>query len=135
MSDMSISDLFAMRMREERERAGVTQAELASRLSDLLGARVAVPIISRMESMDRTVRIEEAVAIAEALGVSLDRLLSPSDGDLQDRIERGRVLVAQAEVAYDRSVTEMDRRRKELDELRSALQVLIDRSDAGSASE
>jgi transcriptional regulator with XRE-family HTH domain len=69
-------DLFARRLRQERERLGISQAELARRMAALLGANVDSTAITRIEQQTRTVRLDEAVTAAKALGVPLVALVS-----------------------------------------------------------
>ncbi|AXE23955.1 XRE family transcriptional regulator [Streptomyces globosus] len=69
-------DLFARRLRQERERLGISQAELARRMAALLGANVDSTAITRIEQQTRAVRLDEAVTAAEALGVPLITLVS-----------------------------------------------------------
>ncbi|MEV8600952.1 helix-turn-helix transcriptional regulator [Streptomyces griseoviridis] len=69
-------DLFARRLRQERERLGISQAELARRMAALLGTNVDSTAITRIEQQTRAVRLDEAVTAAEALGVPLITLLS-----------------------------------------------------------
>ncbi|MFJ2420232.1 helix-turn-helix domain-containing protein [Streptomyces brevispora] len=69
-------DLFARRLRQERERLGISQAELARRMAALLGTNVDSTAITRIEQQTRAVRLDEAVTAAEALGVPLITLVS-----------------------------------------------------------
>ncbi|MDX2545846.1 helix-turn-helix domain-containing protein [Streptomyces sp. WI04-05B] len=69
-------DLFARRLRQERERLGISQAELARRMAALLGSNVDTTAITRIEQQTRAVRLDEAVTAAEALGVPLITLVS-----------------------------------------------------------
>ncbi|MFF8914174.1 helix-turn-helix domain-containing protein [Streptomyces sp. NPDC015032] len=69
-------DLFARRLRQERERLGISQAELARRMAALLGSNVDSTAITRIEQQTRAVRLDEAVTAAEALGVPLITLVS-----------------------------------------------------------
>jgi transcriptional regulator with XRE-family HTH domain len=69
-------DLFARRLRQERERLGISQKELARRMAALLGTNVDSTAITRIEQQTRAVRLDEAVTAAEALGVPLITLVS-----------------------------------------------------------
>ncbi|MDX3020156.1 helix-turn-helix domain-containing protein [Streptomyces acidiscabies] len=69
-------ELFARRIRQERERLGISQAELARRMAVLLGMNVDTTAITRIEQQTRAVRLDEGVAAAEALGVPLVTLVS-----------------------------------------------------------
>lgn len=66
MQDQTIEDIepeFGRWVRDQRKQQSVSQGELASRCGDLLDASA----ISRIESGKRSVRLSEAVAIAQAL--------------------------------------------------------------------
>ena len=69
--------LFSKRLRAEREQRGWSQADMAERLSDK-----DIPMhwttIAKIEAGDRSVRIAEAVGIADLFEVSLDALLGRS---------------------------------------------------------
>ena len=81
------SDNFARRLRSERERLGVTQTQLARVIARILGQNVDPSAINRIELGTRAVRLEEAVAAAEALDVSLTALVyGASTEELDDRI-------------------------------------------------
>ncbi|MBD0673904.1 transcriptional regulator [Streptomyces sp. CBMA156] len=71
-------DLFARRLRQERERLGISQAELARRMSVLLGTNLDATAITRIEQQTRAVRLDEAVTAAKALGIPLITLISDS---------------------------------------------------------
>lgn len=68
-------DLFARRLRQEREHQKVSQAELARRVAAILGSNVDSTAVTRIEQQARAVRLDEAVAMAQALDVPLSMLL------------------------------------------------------------
>lgn len=70
---------FRKRFRIERERRGWSQADVANMLND---KKIGIPVtgIAKIESGARTVRIDEAVAIADIFEVSLDSLLGRGAG-------------------------------------------------------
>lgn len=76
--------IFGRRMKEERERRGWKQADLADRLTKA-GVPVIASAISKSEAGHRLVRLSEAVAIAAALGLPLSALLTDTSGR-EDRI-------------------------------------------------
>ncbi|MCM2392709.1 helix-turn-helix domain-containing protein [Streptomyces albipurpureus] len=71
-------DVFARRLRQERERLGISQAELARRMAALLGTNFDSTAITRIEQQTRAVRLDEAVTAAQALDVPLITLVSDS---------------------------------------------------------
>lgn len=111
------TDVFAARLRSERDRLGISQADLARRMSALLGHNVEPTAITRMEHRTRAVRLDEAVAAAEALGAPLTALLHEDPAAETDREIRqclqdlsaaeSRVAEARAEVEQ---LTELVRR-------------------------
>ncbi|MFD7668111.1 helix-turn-helix domain-containing protein [Streptomyces sp. NPDC059788] len=70
------ADLFARRLRQERERLDISQGEVARRMAALLGTNVDPTVITRIEQQTRAVRLDEAVTAAKALGVPLITLIS-----------------------------------------------------------
>lgn len=72
-------ELFADRLRELRQAAGMSQAAFADRLSEVLGRAIYPSAITRIEKGDRSVRLDEAVAAARALDVPLGSLVSDKD--------------------------------------------------------
>lgn len=75
---------FGGRLRAERERRGWTQAELAKRLT-AAGWPVNPTVLAKIEaarpSDRRSVKIDEALAVAEVFGLSLDSLLGRTTAD------------------------------------------------------
>ena len=71
----SLAELFAARVREFREQAGMTQRQVAERMSDL-GYRIHQTTMAKIEAGTRPVVVGEAVALARIFGVSV--------GDLAD---------------------------------------------------
>lgn len=67
---------FARRLREERERAGLSQSALAEQLSAALGSAFDSSTVTRIEKASRSVKIEEAVVMASVLGLELADLVT-----------------------------------------------------------
>lgn len=67
--------VFIQRLREERARLGLSQAEFADRLSARIGAPVYPSAITRIEKGERAVKLDEAVAIADVLGLPITALI------------------------------------------------------------
>jgi transcriptional regulator with XRE-family HTH domain len=96
----SAEDLFAHRLRSERERHGWSQTELARRMAEH-GVSLHFSAINKIEQRDaprpRVIRLNEAVAISEALGVPLWQMLrSASTGETALRLEAVRAKLAEA---------------------------------------
>lgn len=66
---------FARSIRHLRERAGLTQPELAKELSKYFGVEVTRSAVSMWELASRTPKLYEAAMIAEYFDVSMDALL------------------------------------------------------------
>lgn len=104
------SDLFAHRLRTERERIEISQAELARRVATILGTKVDPSAITRIEQQTRAVRLDEAVAVAEALDLPLIMLLNEDPaGANADRVRQYLDELAHAESQWGRTGAEIDR--------------------------
>lgn len=82
---LSIGDSFAERLREVRERKRWRQEDLAHRLNEL-GYALDRVAISKIESKQRSVKIDELMAIAFALDVSPNHLLTSYDQEARIRV-------------------------------------------------
>lgn len=83
-SDPTPSDVFAARLRTVREQLGVSQVELAKRISALQGTELQSTAVTRIEQQTRAVRLEEAVYAAQALGVPLMLLVTENPTVVMD---------------------------------------------------
>jgi transcriptional regulator with XRE-family HTH domain len=104
---------FGGRMRQARERAGMSQEHFAVNLIQMHDIHWHQTTVRRTESGERPIRLSEAVAVAELLGVPLDEL-AYGRGDDTPRIER--VALAYAELARIRGEidTQLSRLRREM---------------------
>lgn len=102
------SQVFAQRLREERARTGVSQTELATRISDRLGFTVDPTAITRIEKGERSVKLDEAVAIAEVLGVDLPALLV-STSEIERVLQEQRAALASAQARFEEARDEVSR--------------------------
>jgi transcriptional regulator with XRE-family HTH domain len=75
-------ELFGRRLREEREQRGWTQAELAERS----GTGLHPTAVTRIERSERGVSLNEALAFAAALGVSLPELTNVAERSVDARV-------------------------------------------------
>jgi transcriptional regulator with XRE-family HTH domain len=75
-------ELFGRRLREEREQRGWTQAELAGRS----GTGLHPTAVTRIERGERGVSLNEALAFAAALGVSLGELTNVAARSVEARV-------------------------------------------------
>ena len=92
------ADVFARHLRSERERLGVTQTDLARHIARILDQNLDPSAINRIEQGTRAVRLDEAVAAAEALDVSLLVLAYPQPTDgIDDRIAQAFDQLAEAQ--------------------------------------
>lgn len=87
MLKKTADDWFAENMREWREARGISQAELAQRLTGLGHAGIHQTTIARMERGNRVVRLSEAESIAKILGATIGMLTMPRVQVLQE-VER-----------------------------------------------
>lgn len=104
------SDFFGRRLRTERERAEISQAELARRMTVVLGINVDPSAVTRIEQQQRAVRLDEAVAAAQALDLPLVMLLVEDPAaENQRRLREYLTELAVVEGQWSRSRAEIDR--------------------------
>ncbi|WP_281067205.1 helix-turn-helix domain-containing protein [Kribbella sp. NBC_01245] len=82
------SDTFARRLRMERERQGLSQAELARRVTEVLGVNVDKSAVARIEQQTRAIRLDEAAAMAEVLGLPIAALLSDRSAEENEALKQ-----------------------------------------------
>jgi transcriptional regulator with XRE-family HTH domain len=76
-ADLTAADKrFAENLRAARERAGLSQRELAEEMAEL-GFRFRQQTIARIEAADRVVGVGESRALARACGTTVDTLVRP----------------------------------------------------------
>lgn len=102
------TEVFARRMREERRRAGVSQADLAQRLTEMIGRQVDPSAVARAEKHQRGVRLDEAIAIAEVLGVGLEAMLRDR-GAVDDELDQLRQELSQHVWQQDQARNQLSR--------------------------
>ncbi|MGW7706318.1 helix-turn-helix transcriptional regulator [Streptomyces sp. NPDC054771] len=90
---------FALRMKLLREARGLSQAEIATRLSRM-GVAVPQQTIARIETGKRSLRLDEATAIARALNADLlDMVQDPVEvGNAREQLAEA---IKQHQRAYD----------------------------------
>lgn len=110
------AEIFARRVREERQRSGLSQAVLAAHVSALLDYKVDGSSVTRIEKGERSVRLPEAVVIAEALGIPLAALLRDRAG-IDDEI-------AELERDLSQEVYRASRAEEELERARAAVRAV-----------
>jgi transcriptional regulator with XRE-family HTH domain len=79
---ITASEVFGQRMREARERAGISQVQLSKRLA-AIGVEMSRKALIELERQPprRRVSLDEALAIAAALGVAPIHLMVPFEDD------------------------------------------------------
>jgi transcriptional regulator with XRE-family HTH domain len=77
MERQTPNEAFAARLREAREAARMTQAELADRVLEVVGYNLSRTAIALIEKGKRRVTLDDALAIAAALGVAPINLMVP----------------------------------------------------------
>ncbi len=116
-------DLFARRLKQERERIGISQAELARRIASILDTNVDPSAVTRIEQQIRAVRLDEAVAAAQALDVPLGVLLDDDPSlNRHEQLERLQADLALAQRRWDAA-------RLEVQRLMRAIQIVGDGVD------
>lgn len=80
---------FGDALKAAREERGWTQTELANRMNAAGWDNYRYVQVRRTEDASRAPRMDEALALAEILGISLSDLLSPQEGgDAKERLVR-----------------------------------------------
>jgi transcriptional regulator with XRE-family HTH domain len=104
---------FGIRLRQARERAGLSQEHLSVNLLVMHDVNWHQTTVGKTEAGERPVRLNEAVALADLLGVPLHELAYDRADDAP-RIER--VALAYAELARLRGEidTQLSRLRREM---------------------
>lgn len=119
----AVPEVFAGRLRQKRRARGLSQAELAERVSKLLGVAVDGSAVTRIEKHVRAVRLQEAITIAEVLDLPLSALIDDKDATddeiavLAIELEAARGLEAEAHRAHQatlRRVRSISRRMRAL---------------------
>lgn len=77
---------LGVRLRREREARGWSQQEVANRLADR-GISLHMSAIAKIEAGSRTVRLNEAMALAQVFEVRIEDLASPPTNELNEIIE------------------------------------------------
>ncbi|WP_328530204.1 helix-turn-helix transcriptional regulator [Nocardioides sp. NBC_00368] len=115
------SRIFAQRLKQERESAGLSQAEFAELVSERLSSKIDPSAITRIEGLARTVKLDEAVAMADVLKLPLGALLVEGDADahLSQQIQHYRREQSSLQAVFDKSGIDLHR-------VNSALAVLTE---------
>lgn len=71
---MGASETFATNMKRQREARGWSQVELSKEL-ERFGINLRQQVLQKIESGQRPVRLDEGLAIAEALGIDVQRMV------------------------------------------------------------
>jgi transcriptional regulator with XRE-family HTH domain len=96
--------MFGIRQREERQRLGWRQEDLARQVSER-GWTADPSAFAKIEAGTRMVRLDEAVAIAETFGLLLSQMLAPSSQtELETELEAVRAEVATASAESDEAL-------------------------------
>lgn len=126
---IDVSETFARRLRAERELAGVSQTELASRVSVALGVTFYSTAVTKIEKRDREVKLEEAVALAHALNLPLVALITEPDA-VQVELDRARDDLLDTEATLTRTRRNIEQWQADAERLReriAELEALRDR--------
>jgi len=107
-----VEAIFARRLKEAREAAGLSQARLAELLARKAGITLDPTAITRIERSDRRITLSEAYGLAQVLEVPLEYLCAPSVSSeiqqMEAELQRTRQELERAEsaaVSASRQVT------------------------------
>lgn len=139
MGRTEIEDRFAKRVKSEREFRGWSQAELAGRLSDILGQQVYPTTVAKIESRNgeklRSIKLDEAVGLARLFEVSVEDIIGVSGTPTRGRDEIRSLLAAtarQAAVSIDDAGMKL---RDAIEALVPRPQLLIENLDGSTAEQ
>ncbi|MDN6707343.1 helix-turn-helix domain-containing protein [Corynebacterium glyciniphilum] len=76
---MNYMEQIATRLTQARQARGITQAHIRDRLNESLGSHLHITAISKVESGNRPLSINEAHAWCEAVGLKLSELIAHLD--------------------------------------------------------
>ncbi|ALN14337.1 helix-turn-helix domain-containing protein [Acidipropionibacterium acidipropionici] len=114
--------IFVRRLRQERRAARMTQAVLASRMTERLdGVAIDASIVTRIERGQRGVSLDEAVAAAESVGVPLTRLLDPEGRPEHAEVAALRLAVETAVQTLEAIRNQERRQQEEVERLQARL--------------
>lgn len=90
MTQTTPEDRFVRAMKEAREAAGMTQNQLARTLRDEYGLSFQQQMIQRIETGQRPVRLNEAFAVADALGSTVTEMTEDPSAALGQALDAAR---------------------------------------------
>ena len=115
---------FRKNLRARREAIGLTQAELAARLQRL-GHAFVQQTVAKIESGNRPIRLDEAVALALATECSLDELASPllpeTPEAVRAALKAARQRLAEEEREFPKRERLLEEARAEYEEVQDAV--------------
>lgn len=113
---MFAEDRFGRRMRTEREKRGMTQADVARVLEAEHGFKVHATAIAKMEQRDvskpRVIRLSEAQAIANVFGLTVDEMMSDAAVEMGALAREFSQLGSQAQILRSQTAALLDRLRQ-----------------------
>jgi cell division inhibitor SepF len=127
-----VETVFARRLRETREAAGLSQVRLAALLADQAGMELDPTAITRIERGQRGIALREAYSLAHVLGVPLEYLCRPYP---QPEAEQLSLALQRAKLEYAEAEAEANSARHHLAEIAQQVQALEAELDAARASE
>ncbi len=108
---MRVEEAVGIRIRQERERAGLSQSQLGIHLAPLLGRTWPRQAISHAEAGKRAFTAVELIAFARVIGCDPGRLLTPPQGVDKIVMPSGEALARAEVVAHQNSDAELDEMR------------------------
>lgn len=118
--DETAETLFGARVKQLRERIGITQVTLVNTLKLAHGVKLDPSALARMEKGQRSIRLNEAVALGRALDMTVDELLRPAlppEDQLhqaETALDQAKWRAMQAEGEYRAAIARLARLRESL---------------------
>jgi len=109
--------VFGARVRQLREEIGIPLASLAATVAASFDCAMSPSELAALESGQRPVRLDEAVALAAVLDMTVEDMLHPALTPAeqlrraQETVERASVRMAEARAEYDFAKTHLHRLR------------------------
>lgn len=123
---VGVDEVFARRLKEVREQAGVTQAQLADRMTSA-GQKMHRSAIAKIETNQRPVLLGEAVWLAVLLGVQLiDLTHDPHADTVTDQLRQYR---ANAQIEVAALTHEVEEKQRNVRDAEAVLRDALNRLD------
>lgn len=131
-TERSPEEKFALLMKERREALGWSQDELARRVTAATGVTMHQTAVTRIEGLQRNIRLNEVVTLAQVLGIKTGIFDDPNPTDEQKK----QAILAELRRLEDLR-TELDeqayRAQTDMDQVRTRYDTVLNRIEKANA--